>query len=480
MPTFSRRSSRHSLARDSKPVTQGNSSRRSDRRNNVEEEEEEEEESGRSSKRRRHQATSGGNSRSRHRDSSPEEEEEAEGHVEEDEEEEEEEALEADEEDEEEAGGGVDAGLWGLHTVEIKKIKVTQTARNAMQQMGKEDVKRKANDLARLALFCELNRVTLKREDIRKKILDDKYSSKAFPIIFNRAQKVLAFTFGYEMVELRARGTDNEQIASAVQSQRAQVEGEQDEDGQVRAGTLSKTYIIRSLLPAKLIAKMAAPNSSLQAIVSDDKETVNGKAFDAKGVMLDWHRSGSELGSMGLLFFILSIILLNGRSIPDDLLRSYLRRMSLDPHKTLPAALQSDSSKDATEGGTTLDDFLQTSIKQSYLECTKVGAGGQGAMSMDPSGNATKRVQVKGRKTRGGGGGGGGGDENDKSTEDFEWRWGARAESEITEKAVAEFVAEIYLVSEEQGNGESQSSRAKKQENLIKHIENAAGSQLIA
>jgi hypothetical protein len=148
--------------------------------------------------------------------------------------------------------------------------------------------------------------------------------------------------------------------------------------------------------------------------------------------------------------------------------------MSLEPHKTLPVALQIDSSKDAMESGATLDDYLQLLIKQSYLECTRVGTTGLGAMSMDANNNITRRVQARSRKSKGGG------EENDKSTEDHEWRWGARAESEVTEKAVADFVAEIYFDSEEQGEGGDQSSREKKQETLLKHIEHAAGSQLIA
>lgn len=49
----------------------------------------------------------------------------------------------------------------------------------------------------------------------------DKESAKAFPVVFNRAQKVLRYTFGYEMVELRVKGIDNEQLTQTGQSQAA-------------------------------------------------------------------------------------------------------------------------------------------------------------------------------------------------------------------------------------------------------------------
>lgn len=40
-------------------------------------------------------------------------------------------------------------------------------------------------------------------------------------MVFNRAQKVLRYTFGYEMVELRAKGIDNEQLTQMGQTQAA-------------------------------------------------------------------------------------------------------------------------------------------------------------------------------------------------------------------------------------------------------------------
>lgn len=65
-------------------------------------------------------------------------------------------------------------------------------------------------------------------------VLHDKDSSKAFPVIFNRAQKVLQYTFGYEMIELRMRGMDNEQLTQAAAGN-GQEESEGKDKGQGEA-----------------------------------------------------------------------------------------------------------------------------------------------------------------------------------------------------------------------------------------------------
>lgn len=42
-----------------------------------------------------------------------------------------------------------------------------------------------------------------------------------------------------------------------------------------------------------------------------------GLKRDSDGVLLDWKCASSELGSMGLTYLILSVILLNGRVLAD-------------------------------------------------------------------------------------------------------------------------------------------------------------------
>jgi hypothetical protein len=118
--------------------------------------------------------------------------------------------------------------------------------------------------------------------------------------------------------------------------------------------------------------------------------------------------------------------------------------------------------------------------KQSYLECSKTGAAAQGAMSADGGTLVGKRSQVRGRKSKT--------EEGEPTGEEYEWRWGARAEVEITEKAVADFVSQVYFDSEDldevegeqDDDGGESTSRAQKQQQLLQHIERVAGSQLIA
>lgn len=49
-----------------------------------------------------------------------------------------------------------------------------------------------------------------------------KEAARAFPAVFNQAQKILRNTFCYEMVELRARGAENEQLAAQGSSTQAE------------------------------------------------------------------------------------------------------------------------------------------------------------------------------------------------------------------------------------------------------------------
>lgn len=249
---------------------------------------------------------------------------------------------------------------------------------------------------------------------------------------------------------------------------------------------------------------MPVPNTTMAVAVNDVNETISGGDFDNEGVMVDWKRSGSELGNMGLLYLVLSLILLNGRSMSDgesshilfgldiaasdltssspDQLKSYLRRMSLDPKALLPHALQPECTFGlGQEGKMTMNDYLDVLVKQSYLECSRTGAAPAGAMSMDGA-SLGKRVQAKGRKSRA--------EEGRASGEALEWRWGARAESEVTEKAVGEFVADVYIntngqgrnndtVDEDEDDGDGDADE-KTRRSVLQHVEHAAGSALIS
>lgn len=191
--------------------------------------------------------------------------------------------------------------------------------------------------------------------------------------------------------------------------------------------------------------------------------------------MLDWSQVGSELGSMGLLFLVLSLVLVNGRVLADgkspspygrvkenyaeamsvsilssqDALRLYLRRLSLEPGEPLPEALQPNRGTESRRLGSkyTLEDWLDELVRHAYLERNQ-------ANNAATSTSASHQATLEGRRTQAHGGnsrknrGSGGADSN--TVQDIEWRWGARAEAEISEKAVASFISDVFLSEERQ------------------------------
>ncbi|KIJ99264.1 hypothetical protein K443DRAFT_680105 [Laccaria amethystina LaAM-08-1] len=70
---------------------------------------------------------------------------------------------------------------------------------------GDFDLGPKANDLVRLALFCEHKRTPLRRDDITKKVLGAN-ASRVLNSVFLAAQEKLRKVFGMELVEIPSRG----------------------------------------------------------------------------------------------------------------------------------------------------------------------------------------------------------------------------------------------------------------------------------
>lgn len=255
---------------------------------------------------------------------------------------------------------------------------------------------------------------------------------------------------------------------------------------------------------------------------SSSRAAGSSRAPQGSGSMLDWNKADGQLGSMGLTFLILSLILLNGRSLPDDQFRALLHRLGLQKTKQLPETLRPDSAMpleqstqrrgrnsdaataatDTTARPSSLQKFLDQLLKQQYLEVTS---------SVVTRGTTQQNTQRRGRRSAEGANGG---------DERMEWRWGPRAEVEIGEVAVADFVSAVYVdaagdQTQAAGDGDesnaaepsqaprrgrhgttaggtsrsgrSQTSRAtqlsqreKQTQALRREIERAAGSQLIA
>lgn len=290
---YSRRTGRHSAANQGA----GPSSSRQQLPHNRGNAGVEEESDGRSKKRKQHSSNGAGLVRGRRRLASEEvdrreEENEgdeqvaASGEVPEEEEVEVEGEAEA---EAEEGGDDSDGGMWGM--VPVKKLKVSASAKKAVEEIGR-DVSAASQSVFmacssvgailrhRLSnvrqtissgwpCFVSIagwhsNAKTLPRKvskngssahmigdsDMQRGAVLDKASAKAFSIIFNRAQKVLRYTFGYEMVEVRARGTDNEQIRQAgqVQTERDEEDAETQAKGEWRGVGLGKCFADQLLL----------------------------------------------------------------------------------------------------------------------------------------------------------------------------------------------------------------------------------------
>jgi hypothetical protein len=77
----------------------------------------------------------------------------------------------------------------------------------------KQDLKKRATDLVRLALFQEQRRMPLRRDDISKKVVGSQRG--AFKAVFDEAQNILRGTFGMELVELPTRAATHDTAAAA-------------------------------------------------------------------------------------------------------------------------------------------------------------------------------------------------------------------------------------------------------------------------
>ena len=149
------------------------------------------------------------------------------------------------------------------------------------------------------------------------------------------AQNMLRSAFGYELVELRGRGEENPLLVQQAQeldarmNKRPRTEAEAESTGGESRGAASftgKAYVLRSTLPAPLIAALTAEHT---------------EADRAPAPALDWRHNDGQLGEMGLLFVVLSVILLSGRKVAEGRLRAYLAQLSLSVDRALPMSLLS-------------------------------------------------------------------------------------------------------------------------------------------
>ncbi|KAI9312485.1 MAGE homology domain-containing protein [Dichotomocladium elegans] len=176
--------------------------------------------------------------------------------------------------------------------------------------------KRKINDTVRYALACEFRRATIRRDDINKKILQER--TRMFKAVHAGAQQKLRHLFGVEMVEL------GQKEKPAVGSK----------ENTAKAIPTTRSYILRSILPTRY----------------NDPQVIK--------------RSDQEYEMMGILYVILSLIFTNERTMQDATLNEHLDRLNVADS----SPLFGDREK-----------LLETFVRQNYLHRTKVGDDASGS-----------------------------------------------------------------------------------------------------
>ncbi|KAF8882956.1 MAGE family-domain-containing protein [Infundibulicybe gibba] len=327
---------------------------------------------------------------------------------------------------------------------------------------GMMDLWRKAHDLVRLALFVEYKRTPIRREDITKKVLGS--NGRLFKNVFDKAQSILQRTFGMELVELQSRA-GLEQEANAENNEDPLTEARKAAGIKKRtAAAGSKTYILRSVLDPIIIEHAALTDELIleeEALdAPSDDEDDEGFGHRSYGSIISWS-TADQLGTLGILYVLLSLILVNGRVMSDMELRSILKRLHLNSTSTVPLSSQS------THQHLTTEQLLANLIRQGYLDRVQIGEAAKG------KGKGAKR----GRATQA--------DEEAGTT--YEWRWGNRAQSEIGEKAIAKFIAEFMVGREDEDEDEEGDNRGPQRrradaetrlEKMTQGIGRAAGGQL--
>ncbi|THG96099.1 hypothetical protein EW026_g5671 [Hermanssonia centrifuga] len=260
--------------------------------------------------------------------------------------------------------------------------------------------------------------------------------SRKFGEVFTRAQEILRKTFGMELVELQTRVEEKDD--------------EQKKDleklgiKKKTASTNTKTFILRSVLHPSLIEIAASPDDDILRVDQAD------------------HTEDDVGDEVGVLYVILALILVNGKTISDSELRSLLKRMRLPGAANVPQNNQSPLQM------FTFDAFLTICIRQGYLDRQRVG-------EVKGAGKKRGRAAVGTQA---------GGDDNANA---WEWRWGSRAMSEVGEVDIARFVTDFMVEREraetggedEEDEDEDERQEAeKRREQVMKGVERAASGSL--
>ncbi|CDH52572.1 mage family protein [Lichtheimia corymbifera JMRC:FSU:9682] len=179
-----------------------------------------------------------------------------------------------------------------------------------------ETLSRKVKDTVRYALACEYRRQPIRRDDINKKVLQER--TREFKQVHAAAQRKLKHLFGMEMVEMGQR-------------EKPSVKGKAKDENAKPVTT--RSYILRSILDNKY----------------NEPELIKRKDEDYE--------------SMGILYVILALIFTNERAMHDVNLKEHLDRLNI----------HDDGSKFGDR-----EKLLDGFVKQGYLHRAKVGDEARG------------------------------------------------------------------------------------------------------
>lgn len=181
-----------------------------------------------------------------------------------------------------------------------------------------------------------------------------------------------------------------------------------------------------------------------------DDEERPPKSF---GSIISWSHT-DQVGGLGILYTILSLVLVHGRAMPDMEMRSFMKQLHL-PALGSPVHFSSAS----TTRSLTVDNYLFQLQRQGYLERRTIGeAGGR-------AGVGSKRLRATQAPKN-----------DEENGQMFEWRWGPRAMCEVGEQRIAEFIGEFMVEGEPVANAKAKEAKVKK---IVEGVEKAAGSKLM-
>lgn len=159
---------------------------------------------------------------------------------------------------------------------------------------------------------------------------------RAFKDVLERAQGTLRTTFGMELVELQSRAELDKEDASNdnADGDRRKATGVKkkgkhvpslhppiviNQYNYVAATSGSKSYILRSILDPTILDYAALTDQELyEREIEDLPEGADDAALVAYGSIISWSDS-DQLGSLGVLYVVLALILVSGRVIADSM-----------------------------------------------------------------------------------------------------------------------------------------------------------------